>query len=143
MKLIENKNAFSRMCTVHYSGHLMGGSAQKGVCLGGVVQWGYLPGEHLPIGSVCPRVSGQGVSSQGVSAQQGLSTRGRCLPKGCVLRGCLPRGMSAKHPHCEQNHKQVVKHYLAAFMLRMVKQEWDNLISIIPNSILILRVENP
>ena len=110
---------------------------------GGVVQRGCLPGEHLPRGSVCPRVSGQGVSSQGVSAQQGLSTRGGCLPKGCVLRGCLPRGMSAKHPHCEQNHKQVVKHYLAAFMLRMVKQEWDNLISIIPNSILILRVENP
>ena len=75
-----------------------GVSAQGGggVCLVGLSAWGCL--------------SGGGASTQ----REGVCSGGMCLPReiltqgGVCLGGCLPEGrVSARHPPCEQNHRQV------------------------------------
>ena len=60
-----------------------------------------------------------------VSARAVCLSSGACLPGGLSAQGevsaqggCLPGGMAA--PPCEQNDRQVLKHYLAATSLRAV-----------------------
>ena len=61
-------------------------------------------------------VSTQGGLSRGVSAQGGVCTVGGYMPRGCLPRDVSAQGVSARPP-CEQNHRQVLKHYLAATTL--------------------------
>ena len=58
---------------------------------------------------------------------------GGCLPGGGVCAwggmswGCVPGGVSATHTHphpCEQNHRRLWKHNLAATTLRTVNINW-------------------
>ena len=77
-------------------------------------------------GDVCQGVSAWGLYAQGVSVQGGVYPGG-CLPRGCLPGGCLsrdrlPSGVCLPDPPplCEENHRQVLKLYLAATMLRTV-----------------------
>ena len=84
------------MRTVHCSGW---GVSAQGCLLGGV----------CPAGCVCWGVSVQGCVCPGVSGQGGFCPGG-CLPQ-CVL---------GYTPPCEQNHRRLLKHNLAATTLRTV-----------------------
>ena len=63
-------------------------------------------------------VSGRGVFTRGCLAK-GVSARGDVCPGGVSAQGGVGWGCHT-HPPCEQNHRRLWKHYLAATTLRTV-----------------------
>ena len=67
--------------------------------------------------------------SQNALGRGGVCPGGCCLPggvvsaQGGVCPGVYPSMHWGRQPPCEQNHRQVQKHYLAATKLRTVKIE--------------------
>ena len=84
-----------------------------GVCVYPSMHW---------VGCVYPSMHWSGGCLSG-----GVSAQGVCLPKGCVCPGVSGQGGvcpgGLPHPHCEQNHRPLWKHNLAAAMLRTVNKE--------------------
>ena len=86
--------------------------------------------ECIPVGcipSAAVAVGGGGVWPGGCVCP-GDVCPGRCLTGGSVWPGgCLPQCMLGyTPPHCEQNHRSLWKHNLAATMLRTVKSNtWE------------------
>ena len=112
----------SRMRTVRSSSRLPGG---RGVCQGGVCPGGCLPGGGvsaplhawicLPRGYLPQCMLGY-VCLGGMSAPLHA---GICLPGGGVV--CPSACWDTHTPPCEQNDRQVYKHYLASITLQTVK----------------------